>query len=442
MATASGRGQPPDMAYSAIGMEAHAAFDDARLVFAVQRGDAAAEEEIVRRHRPDVYRTALRALGAPADAEDVTQQTMIRALAALRRRPPLDLRGWLLAIARNETRTLMASRRPVVELDETLTVVSPGADPVEVREEARRLLEDIAALPRRQREALVARELLDLPYPEIARRLGATQGATRQAVMQARESLRARALGRERPCGEVLALLAGPDRRRARSTVVRAHLDVCERCRAEAAVRRAAAFIPLGWLTALAARLAPAPLAPLAPVAAPGAVAVAIALSAGALPWGPGHDAGGLDGSPGAAAVASVPARSAGGIFEPAASRPSAALRPASRRAGIRPRPAAPPSAGGLAAPPAPPSAATPTSASAPSHRGPSSSHGTGPPAAPQPNTQTYGVGPVKVESQDGSRPSSQTQVGPEEIAVGTEPTGPLVCISGDGTCEGGGDGG
>src|SRR3954447_8385882 len=108
-------------------MEASAARDDGRLLAAAASGDAEAAEEICRRHRPAVYRAALRIVRTEQDADDVAQSTLVRALSALQRRPPRalpplrarpprELQPWLLAIARNESLSLLRARPDALAL--------------------------------------------------------------------------------------------------------------------------------------------------------------------------------------------------------------------------------------------------------------------------------------------------------------------------------------
>ncbi|MEU7905848.1 sigma-70 family RNA polymerase sigma factor [Actinoplanes sp. NPDC049118] len=76
----------------------------ADLIVAAQRGDRAALDRLLGDHLPLVYNIAARTL-PPADADDVTQETLIRAMAGLARlREPSSFRSWLVAIAVRETR--------------------------------------------------------------------------------------------------------------------------------------------------------------------------------------------------------------------------------------------------------------------------------------------------------------------------------------------------
>ena len=256
-----------------------ALIDDQRLVAAVGRGDERAGEELCRRHRGDVYRAALAMLGSTHDADDVAQTTLVRALDAIRRRPPRDLRPWLLTIARNESVSLMRRRPGHATLDGAEAWTCSADQSALTRADARQLLEDMRALPERQRAALVMRELHELDYADVAGRLGVSEGAARQAVLKARASLRESEAGRELPCSMVQALLRS-DRRQARSRAVRAHIAACAECRPASRL----ALLAPEWLAALAARFLAAPWGS---ARSPGLIAVAVAVAAGGIQVAP-----------------------------------------------------------------------------------------------------------------------------------------------------------
>jgi RNA polymerase sigma factor (sigma-70 family) len=357
-----------------------AMIDDQRLVAAVGRGDERAGEELCRRHRGDVYRAALAMLGSTHDADDVAQTTLVRALAAMRRRPPRDLRPWLLTIARNESVSLMRRRPGHAALDAAEVSTCSAAQSALARADARQLLEDMRALPERQRAALVLRELHELDYADVAGRLGVSEGAARQAVLKARASLREREAGRELPCSTVQALLRS-DRRQARSRAVRAHMAACAECRPASRL----ALLAPEWLVVASARLFAAPWGS---ARSPGLIAVAAAVAVGGIQMAPSpfsHER--PEGRAGAGLSASVQpnvrdVRAAGS----AARRSRPALAETRRDVRTRlVRQAAPPPAG--TAPPPPGAAASEPPAPAAPARSPA--HAAKPAAPPAPSDDT-----------------------------------------------------
>ena len=124
---------------------------------------------------------------------------MLNALRALRRNgSPANLRGWLLTIAHNEAVSLMRRSRPSEPLDHGHGGAGPGADEgAFARERLRQLVDDLNALPDRQRGALLLREASGYSYRRIASALGTSTGNARQTVHQARRNLHKRRVGRE-----------------------------------------------------------------------------------------------------------------------------------------------------------------------------------------------------------------------------------------------------
>jgi RNA polymerase sigma-70 factor (ECF subfamily) len=170
-----------------------------RLVTRFQAGDESVFEEIYLRHFGSVYGYAHAAVRNGHDAEDVAQQVFIRALQSLAAYEVRDssFRAWLLRIAKNLVLdSLRLSNRLVVE------------DPADVgsRKEAlgaeqrvaldwlseREVINQMELLPRPQREVIVLRYLLDLPYSDIARLTDATPRTARHLHTCAIRSLQSR----------------------------------------------------------------------------------------------------------------------------------------------------------------------------------------------------------------------------------------------------------
>lgn len=240
-------------------------------------------EEAFRRHRDELYRTALSYLRVPQDAEDVVQCTMARALAAIAEHRPRRLRPWLMAIARNEALMMLRDRVPQEVLGGELQAAGSVDGEVMLREEFAGVLADLRDLPERQRSALVLRAVHELDYRDIARVLEIGSGAARQAVYQARNALAARADGRAQDCATVRIMLRADGRSR-RALSVRAHTAVCPSChelqRTTSLAARIRSFLPPpdSWLPPVAVRLLAGPAAS---VRVTGSAAVLAALALG-----------------------------------------------------------------------------------------------------------------------------------------------------------------
>lgn len=208
---------------------------DRRLAGRVARGEDAAFFELHERHRPALLGFARQIVGDTHDAEDVVQQSMIRAYQALRSgQSPDHVRAWLYTITRNRACTLLASRAgaPVPEGEPQPVVWSPGADDAALRRaDLRALLDDLALLPEQQRTALVLTEVSGMPQRRIAEVLGVAENRVGGLVFQARRTLAADRAARLTPCEEIreqLAVARGPELRRG---PLRRHLRQCPACR-------------------------------------------------------------------------------------------------------------------------------------------------------------------------------------------------------------------
>jgi RNA polymerase sigma-70 factor, ECF subfamily len=156
-------------------------------------------------HLPHVYRFALRLTGSRQEAEDLTQDTFLR---AWRRREHLRdanaLRVWLFTIAKNlwNDRLRHKGRLPtsVESLQEDHRSTAVTADhKLIVREDVGRVLEVMDSLPSRQREVLHLHACDGFSLGEIATVLGISVDAAKASLCEARKRLRRRF--REIDCG-------------------------------------------------------------------------------------------------------------------------------------------------------------------------------------------------------------------------------------------------
>jgi RNA polymerase sigma factor (sigma-70 family) len=167
---------------------------DDRLVLLAREGSEPAFAAIVERYRRPLLRMTCRIL-PESRAEDAVQQAFMAAWKALRRGDEVrELRPWLGRIARNTA--LNALRVPGYDAEELGDAVSGAPAPqeeLERREVVLRTLAGLAALPERQREALLRSAVDGTAHADIARHLGLSEGATRQLVLRARTTLRSAA---------------------------------------------------------------------------------------------------------------------------------------------------------------------------------------------------------------------------------------------------------
>jgi RNA polymerase sigma factor (sigma-70 family) len=208
---------------------------DEQLAGRAAVGDRAAFATIFERHHRDLYRRCRTVVGNSHDAEDALQNTMAAALKALPGETrKIALRPWLRRVARNESLLILRRGRPladqVVLLEDAVGTAATAATEAENRDRLRQLLADLAALPERQRSALLMRALGGHDYPAIGGALGASEQAARQAVYAARVSLAEIDDGRAMDCASARRAISAQDRRLLRGRRIRSHLGSCEGC--------------------------------------------------------------------------------------------------------------------------------------------------------------------------------------------------------------------
>ena len=167
---------------------------DERLVALARAGHERAFEAIVERYRGSLLRAARRYL-PEGRAEDALQQAYISAWSALQRGDEIrDLRAWLYRIVHNMAlNQLRVAGYDYAELDDALRGSEAPQEAMERRAVMRQTLTGLAALPERQREALLRVAVEGRSQEEVARELGVSEGAVRQLVHRARLTLRAAA---------------------------------------------------------------------------------------------------------------------------------------------------------------------------------------------------------------------------------------------------------
>jgi RNA polymerase sigma factor (sigma-70 family) len=166
----------------------------------VRAGDTAAYAELVTTHAPMARRLAVLS-GAGSDADDIVQESFVKAYRALSSfRDGADFRPWLLRIVVNESRNLHRGRTR--RSDRELRVVREDArlastsDPAEVaigEERREALLRAIRTLPEELREVVALRYLMELSEDETAATLdipnGTVKSRLRRSLARLREEL-------------------------------------------------------------------------------------------------------------------------------------------------------------------------------------------------------------------------------------------------------------
>ena len=173
--------------------------DEARLVERSQAGDRHAFEELVRRHADRLYAVVLRFVADVDEAEEVTQETFLRAWRSIDK---FELRSrfftWLYRIGINEAKR-RAERRPppgtVSSIEDTPIEDAPDWSEVpELRAEQgqlRSVLEDaVRALPIEYRAPLILRDVEGLSTQQAAEVMELRQAAFKSRLHRARLAVR------------------------------------------------------------------------------------------------------------------------------------------------------------------------------------------------------------------------------------------------------------
>lgn len=234
---------------------------DIDLVEAFRSGETAAFEELHRRYVGSIYRLVRRKLGDALLAEDIAQETFLKALRNLDRvDDSFNFGGWIHTVARNlcydELRRRQRDPRELADNlgeddeDAMLRLPAPAHayDPVvqsETNELRRQVWMVAQRLPEKYRLVLTLRELQGLSYRRIAQVMKISESAVETLLYRARLRFKEEFVtmqgGTELACAEVLPLLApylAGKLRAAQAEGVRRHLATCVSCSRKLGPRR------------------------------------------------------------------------------------------------------------------------------------------------------------------------------------------------------------
>jgi RNA polymerase sigma factor (sigma-70 family) len=146
-------------------------------------------ETVVATHGARVLRVC-RAMLGPTDADDAWSETFLSAMKAYPQLPATaNVEAWLVTIAHRKAIdvTRATVRRPIPVAEASDLVPTPAVDDPEIDDD---LVEALAALPAKQKQAVAYHYLADLPYAEVAAILGGSTDAARRAAADGIASLR------------------------------------------------------------------------------------------------------------------------------------------------------------------------------------------------------------------------------------------------------------
>lgn len=170
--------------------------DESTLVRHAANGDAAAWEPLVLAHQEAVFRLSYLLLGDPDDAEDVAQETFLRAWNHLKRFDPTrPLRPWLLSIASNlASNRRRSAGRYLAALTRAFRNEPTSSVSTEEKSakhtEASELWKAVQTLNLPDQQIIYLRFFLDLPVTETAEVLQVAEGTVKSRLSRALERLR------------------------------------------------------------------------------------------------------------------------------------------------------------------------------------------------------------------------------------------------------------
>ena len=163
--------------------------------------------ELVNEHKARIYQHTLYLLGNREDAEDITQETFIKAWEHRSKLRPKTARSWMLKCAQNLCFNLLKRNKfqvhltagdetdPETELETLMHAHSgrsnPSPDEIVIQRELKESVQcAISKLPPDMRSVIIMRELNGMSFKEIAEILEQPEGTVKSTVFRARKRLR------------------------------------------------------------------------------------------------------------------------------------------------------------------------------------------------------------------------------------------------------------
>jgi len=148
-------------------------------------------------HLDAAYNLARWLTGDPHDAEDIAQESSLRALRFMDSFRGGDPRAWLLRIVRNTAYSCLRRRRGEAELKPDIDIAMPESpESVALRNiDVDTIRQELSRMPEEFREILILREMEGLAYKEIAEIMDIPIGTVMSRLARARKNLRARLTG-------------------------------------------------------------------------------------------------------------------------------------------------------------------------------------------------------------------------------------------------------
>ncbi len=183
--------------------------NEAKLIKRAQSGDFSAFSELINAQKSRIYTLALKMTRNPQDAEDIVQETFLKAIDKIDQfRGEAAFGSWLYSIALNQVRQHLGKqkREDLKPIEEYLPAgdadrfhnsravsLFDWRDPHAVfeQDELEKMIEEaLEELPVKYREAFLLRYYEELPVKEVARITGQSEAAAKSRILRARLALR------------------------------------------------------------------------------------------------------------------------------------------------------------------------------------------------------------------------------------------------------------
>jgi RNA polymerase sigma-70 factor (ECF subfamily) len=176
------------------------------------KGNVEAFETLVQAHQKRVYNIALRMTKDPDDAQELSQDALVRAFVAIKKfRGESSFSTWLYRITMNVCTDFLRKRNKavVVSLEQgaagnenynpvQLPEKSPGPDELTEKKQLKEMVKQaMDLLSVEHRQVLILRDLMDLTYKDIANTLNVNEGTIKSRINRARDALKHIIIDRE-----------------------------------------------------------------------------------------------------------------------------------------------------------------------------------------------------------------------------------------------------
>jgi len=158
------------------------------------RGRSEAFEMLVEKYQTTIFNVVLRMTDHYEESEDITQTVFVKAFQKLDTfNPQYKFFSWLYRIAVNESLNFLKQRKHLVELDESLNLISNEKTPedqYDILETSRDIQQALMDLKTQYRTVIILKHFQNLSYREISHILGVKEKTVKSRLFTARQQLK------------------------------------------------------------------------------------------------------------------------------------------------------------------------------------------------------------------------------------------------------------